>query len=1015
MERHPKTKQSTVIMKRGARGAGSFVVFSCCAAALGVATAAGQGVSRPPNDDFAQRTILTGEVNAVTIDQTNATVEVGEPRLFPQSAGKSVWWQWTPPRTARASFVVVPTNGLVSLFSGSQIEALVLLTNRAGSVVAQVSTGAACQIDIDCVSNELTGASLTIALNDLEIAYPPRGQVFHAPASWTLRAQRTAEVRDLAAVEVSASGVSLGQLPLPSYELLCSLTNCGYYNLQLAATDNQGITTLSDPVPVVVRPANDDFDCAQLIGGRAVQIHASSLAATLQATNVPPWPGRQGEPTWGDNQGGHSIWYQWTAPADGMCVIDGAGQSFPLLFNVCLGTKVNSLSVVAANPFQLPYDPLEFDAVAGQTYRISVDGLFGEEGPLDWSLHLKPYNDDFADRRLLTGLDSEFLDCNDGATTEAGEAPLLPSGGGSSLWYSWPARIAGDVVVTLSGTNPLAVVVFTGENLSGLIPVSPTPAQWTNAPTARFTAEAGVTYQIAVFGIGDTAGSFTFQLAWQGLRLVSPLPNSVMSVPATLHLAAQLTVSGKSLSQTTFKVNGADIGAPVGPPFVMDWNAPGAGTYTLQAHGVASDGTAYDSLPSTCLVYAGRRLPRPRVFSGISSGSSYVINAVGALYVFGDYPEQFGRTAADQPSTPFLASWPPGVTGWKEISGPWAINDAGQLYQDGQTLIPFPAGVTEWRNVSLGFGGVLTVGNDGNLYLSGGWPIPVPQPPGGWREARASLANGNNVILALGEDKEAYIVDAYQWNVQHLDRPAGVTAWQDIALAALFGVLLSDNGELYIYGMVGDVTGFNGTPGWSHVTRPAGVTRWVDFAAGGFHVLAIGDNAQLYAWGRNWELQLGLGLDQNPRATPTLVAPPPGVTGWSSVAAGKFHSLAIGHDCSVYAWGQNDGGQTGQPASAPLSRPVRVASLEALCGSPVLFTDGNASRLPDGTFRLEFNTDLNRSYLVQYSDDLRTWAYASQAVRGTGDLVEWNDDGPPKTNPHPGLVPTRVYRVVFAP
>lgn len=60
-------------------------------------------------------------------------------------------------------------------------------------------------------------------------------------------------------------------------------------------------------------------------------------------------------------------------------------------------------------------------------------------------------------------------------------------------------------------------------------------------------------------------------------------------------------------------------------------------------------------------------------------------------------------------------------------------------------------------------------------------------------------------------------------------------------------------------------------------------------------------------------------------------------------------------------------------------------------------------------------TDLNRSYLVQYSDNLADWKTANSIVTGTGELIEWLDDGPPKTDVHPALVSSRVYRVVHAP
>ena len=69
------------------------------------------------------------------------------------------------------------------------------------------------------------------------------------------------------------------------------------------------------------------------------------------------------------------------------------------------------------------------------------------------------------------------------------------------------------------------------------------------------------------------------------------------------------------------------------------------------------------------------------------------------------------------------------------------------------------------------------------------------------------------------------------------------------------------------------------------------------------HSLAIGQDGYLYAWGDNPIGQLGDGTTtlQN---TPTKI----GSRKYFHVSAGAKHSLAIGQDGYLYAWGDNSNG-----------------------------------------------------------------------------------------------------------
>lgn len=89
-------------------------------------------------------------------------------------------------------------------------------------------------------------------------------------------------------------------------------------------------------------------------------------------------------------RGGPSIWWQWMAPDDGAVTIDTEGSDFDTLLAIYTGSDLNGLEfVVADNNFGSgETSGVSFLAVAGQTYRIAVDGVDGAMGEVSvqWSL-----------------------------------------------------------------------------------------------------------------------------------------------------------------------------------------------------------------------------------------------------------------------------------------------------------------------------------------------------------------------------------------------------------------------------------------------------------------------------------------------------------------------------------------------------------------------------------------------------------------------------------------------------
>lgn len=144
-----------------------------------------------------------------------------------------------------------------------------------------------------------------------------------------------------------------------------------------------------------------------------------------------------------------------------------------------------------------------------------------------------------------------------------------------------------------------------------------------------------------------------------------------------------------------------------------------------------------------------------------------------------------------------------------------------------------------------------------------------------------------------------------------------------------FSLVLRGNGTVVAAGQNSyGVLGLSSNGARSTTFIPVGgLPPLVSIAAGRWHALAIGDasvSGQVYAWGLGSNGQLGNGATTFSRYVPVPVST---LTNVSTVAAGQYHSVARKTEGTVWAWGSNSYGQIGDSTTTQRSAPVQIPSL----------------------------------------------------------------------------------------
>lgn len=341
-------------------------------------------------------------------------------------------------------------------------------------------------------------------------------------------------------------------------------------------------------------PFNDSFQNRAKISASRIAIKSSNVGATTDLN----------EPLIGGYTGGASLWWEWTAPSTGPVTLTTAGSTFLTLAGVYTGTSLTNLTTItsakATGSTSSTTATLNFNAQAGSVYEISIDGVNGSSGMVNFSLQYQ--NDAFETPVIISGSSTVVKSTTMNATRESGEPTILGNSGGHSMWYQWTAPSSGQFQIsTFSYDFDPLLAIYTGSKVNALTLVTSAKGNAINSSAVipasicvcTFSATAGTTYNIQIDGATDSSttlnnGQFTLSLVDSNWQFMTD--DAITCGPS---VAADGTIYVGSEDGNFYALN---------PDGSTKWTYATGAYFDTSTSSVATDGTVYVGTYST--IYA---------------------------------------------------------------------------------------------------------------------------------------------------------------------------------------------------------------------------------------------------------------------------------------------------------------------------------------------------------------------------------------------------------------------------
>lgn len=398
--------------------------------------------------------------------------------------------------------------------------------------------------------------------------------------------------------------------------------------------------------------------------------------------------------------------------------------------------------------------------------KVQTGGRLNLAQALSASSNSRPFNDDFAERAVVSGPNVRIRSNNQGATSQLGENNHAGVTGATTLWWTWTAPADSQVAFDTNGSAyDTALAVYTGSSVGSLTAVGSNDNASTGTTTSRVLLNVvnGTTYQIAVTGKNSAYG-------YTALR--------IGTVPANDNLANAIPLTGSSVKTNATVLNATKesgeknpTGNAAGNSVWYKWVAPKSGNFVLSAFATSTDTiaavyTGSGGVGSLNLVGAQDNSP-----TNASNSDAYAtFNATsGTTYYFSIDHASDGTDGGDFILTLTEAAWE--FAALDEITSSPAVGSDGTIYfgagsdesHDNAVYAVTSSGAKKWSAATSGtgvIGGSPAIASDGTVYVAASDKILYAfNGSSGARKWSYTAATALYSTPAIGADGTVYFRD----------------------------------------------------------------------------------------------------------------------------------------------------------------------------------------------------------------------------------------------------------------